>query len=206
KSGCNDASRALLENGVEHGLDGGLIRRIERARGFVKNQNSWIFQESLCNGQPLAFAVGKPVSTVPNNALIAARQRCDGLVNLGQPCRDFNVAFRCVRPSISHIVQYAGVKQIRLLRHQANMGAKGFELDVPEIVTVDQYPAGAWIVDAKQQACQRALAAPEGPTIPTRFPGRIEKQISRITGWSSDMNKDTCSKSILPSTCDNGTA
>src|SRR5215831_14794519 len=98
------------------------------------------------------------LSTVPNNALIAARQRRDGLVNLGQPCRDFNVAFRCVRPSISHIVQYAGVKQIRLLRHQANVGAKGFELDVPEIVAVDQYPAGGWIVDAKQQACQRALA------------------------------------------------
>jgi hypothetical protein len=33
-------------------------------------------------------------------------------------------------------------------------------LDVPQIVAVDQYPPGGWIVNAKQQACQRALAGP----------------------------------------------
>src|SRR3954470_4919323 len=94
-----------------------------------------------------------------NRRLVAFGKLVDEIVDLGKlACLDYLGEAGIGLGEEQVLVDRSG-KKPRLLRHHAKLQAQFVAREVPRIVTVDADGAARRIVEAEEQATQRALAA-----------------------------------------------
>jgi hypothetical protein len=86
----DNQGRPALAQAREGLLDDQLRIGIERAGGFVENQDARVLENRAGDRQPLTFPSRKPVAALPDDRVVAAGERSDDLVNLRLPRGSFD--------------------------------------------------------------------------------------------------------------------
>ena len=144
-------------------LDGGFHFRIQRAGGFVEQQNRGIFQHHAGDGDALTLAAGKFYTTLADVGVIAGttfgigklRDKVGGFGTLGSL---YHFLFTRIGAAVHDVVAYRTVQQAGVLGDQTDLRAQAFLGDVVDVLAVDADVAALRFVKTQQQVHQSGLA------------------------------------------------
>src|SRR6185369_5602094 len=80
----DDEARSRVHRGFERLLDDGLALRVERARGFVEDEDLRIFQERACDRDALPLASREVHAALAEARVVAAFELRDELVGVSR--------------------------------------------------------------------------------------------------------------------------
>ncbi len=125
------------ETSLQRALDFPLGAGVERAGGFVQQQDRRVLEDGAGDGDALLFAAGKLQAALAHHGVIALRQLDDEFVDLGQPRRFLDLGIAGADPAIGDVVADRVVEQHRVLRNDADGGAQARLRDVADVLPVD---------------------------------------------------------------------
>ena len=108
----------------ERFLNEPLALRIERAGGFIQDEDDGILQDGPGNGDALTLAAGELDAAVADQGGVAFRERYDEVVRVGLARGLFDLLRRRVRFSVGDVLRDAAAKQQHFLRHHGHLAAK----------------------------------------------------------------------------------
>src|SRR6185295_10245057 len=126
-----------LAQASERLLDDQFRIGIERARGFVEDQDAWILENRARDRQPLTFPSRKPVAALPDDRVVAIGKRGDDLVNLSLAGGSLDLDAGGRRLSIAQILEDTCVEEERILRNDGDVGAQRLFGDALQAHAVD---------------------------------------------------------------------
>ena len=114
---------------VQAFLNGGFHFGIQRAGGFVQQQDGCVFQHHAGDGDTLALAAGKLHAAfadvrVITRAAFCVRQVGDKVGGFGAQSSLHHFFFGSFGAAVDNIVAHGAVQQAGVLRHQADLGAQ----------------------------------------------------------------------------------
>ena len=126
---------------VEAFLNRGFHFGIQRAGGFVEQQNRRVFQHDAGDGNSLALAAREFHTAFADVRVVAAPPF--GIGKVGDEVGGFG-AFgglhhffvRRVRAAVDDVVAHGAVQQAGILRHQSDLGAQAFLGNVADVLAV----------------------------------------------------------------------
>src|SRR5215469_7517089 len=117
----NDEGRAILNEGNQPALDKRFGFRVEGTRRFIENEQARVSQDGTRNRNPLTLAPGQLYPSFPNNRLVSFWQALGKLVDACSDARPSPLLLCCRRAAEENIIADAAVKEIRLLKHDAEL-------------------------------------------------------------------------------------
>ena len=174
----DDEGGAAFHDFVERQIDALLGHRIERAGGFVEDQDRRVLEQRAGDGEPLPLAAGEQPAALADRRLQAAVVAVDEFERLraGRGVADFGVGG--VRLADAQVFRDRAVEQQRLLEHDADIAAQPDQPEIADIGAVDRDGARLRIERAIEQRQRRRLAAAGRPDQRDAVAGqRLEGQI-----------------------------
>src|SRR5438876_7565423 len=155
----DDQHGAAAHQSFDRGKNRRLRLGVDRARGFVQNQDRAVLQEGPGKGDALALAARKLDTALANLRVVATREPDDEIVGVRRLRRgndrvvaDYSVA------AVRDVLGDAGRKQHRILQHHGELPAKVLQFVIAEVDAVEQDGTGRRVVEPHEQVHQRALA------------------------------------------------
>ena len=150
---------------LEFALDRLLGASIKRRGGFVENQDGGVLQDRSSDRHALFFAARKLQAALADDSAVTIGRARDEVMDVGRArrCLDARLAIGQIEhlgSAVSDVVADAVVEQHGVLRHDADRAAQAVLRDAADVLAVDGDAAGVHIVEAEQQARERALARP----------------------------------------------
>ena len=144
---------------LNHGLD----FAVERAGGFVEQQDRRVLEHDPRDGDALALAAGELHPALADVGVVAATalgvgEAFDELVRLGAPGGRDHVVLGRVRAAIDDVVADRAVQQRGVLRDHPDLRAQAVLLHGGDVLPVDADHALFDVVEAQQQVDHGALA------------------------------------------------
>ena len=149
----------------------GLGLRVERAGGFVQDEDRGILQKRARDGEPLPLATGEGPATLAQHGFVALRQTDDEIVGIGGASRRFDLGTGRFGAAKSDVICDRKRKKERLLQDQPYLCAEAFEPDVPEVASIQEHPAFPRIEKAGDEVDQGALPCAGRPDDGERLAG-----------------------------------
>ena len=136
-------------------MNGGFDFGVERAGGFVKQQNRRVFKHDAGDGDALALAAGKFHAAFADVCVITAP--AFGVGKVGDEVGGFG-AFGggnhfgvCgIGAAVDNVVAYGAVQQRGILRYQTDLGAQAFLGHAVHVLAVDRNRAALRFVKAQE--------------------------------------------------------
>lgn len=153
---------AALHGGLQCRLHHALAFRVQRAGGFVQQQQWRVFQHGTCNRNALALPARQAHAALTKEGVVALGQGVDEVMRKGSFCSSFGLFIRRAGFAVADVLQRAGRENHRVLRHDADTMAQVFKRHVRGAYAVEFDAAGSRVVKAQQQLEHRAFAGAAG--------------------------------------------
>ena len=141
---------------VEAFLDGGFDFGVERAGGFVEQQNRRVFEHDAGDGDALALAAGEFHAAFANVGIITAPPF--GIGKVGDEIGGFGAfgggnhfGVGGVGAAVNDVVAHGTVQQRGVLRDQTDLGAQAFLGYAVDVLPVNRNRAALRFVEAQKQ-------------------------------------------------------
>ena len=139
-------------------LDDGFALVVERAGGFVKNQDARAAKQRARDRDALALPARQARALFAHQRVVALGQLRDELVRTGQLRRLHHLLDGGCRVGDGDVFAHAALEQPVVLQHHADLSAQLRGIDQGDVDAVDQHPALLGCVQSLHQPRQRALA------------------------------------------------
>ena len=155
--------RLAFHQPVQAVLDSRFHLAVERAGGFVEQQDRRVFQHHAGDGHALALTTAE-LDAALSHVGVEARaafwvgQARDELVGLGTLGGALHLGVAGVGPAVGDVVAHRAVQQRGVLRDHADGTAQALLRHAGDVLAVDQHPAALDVVQAQQQIDHGALA------------------------------------------------
>ena len=199
----DDEGGAALHELVEAGLDHGLRFGVERAGGFVENEDARLGKKGAGDGEALALAAGELDAALADDGVVGFREALGELIDAGGAAGKEKLLFGGVGAGEEDVLADGAVEEERVLQDDAELRAEGVEVDVRKVDTVDEDAAAGGRVEGAEEAddgglagaggadergdgaglCVEADAMQDGLALARRRNGRA--QSGRCPGWAA---------------------
>ena len=149
--------RAVLRDPLEFRLDRLLRLRVERGRGLVEDQDARILEHGARDRDPLLFAARELEAALAHRRFIALRRADDELVDLRQLRGGDDIVVRRAGAAVGDVVFDRVVEEHGILRDDADRRAHAVLAHRADVAPVDRDAPAGDVVEAEQEARQRAL-------------------------------------------------
>ena len=139
-------------------LDQVLALAVERAGGFVQDQDARVAQERARDGDALALPAGELGAALAEQRVVALGQLHDELLGVRGACYPAQRFVAGVGPAVQDVVAHAAREQHGVLGDDADLAAQRPQGHVAQIVAVDRDAPGVGIEEARDELNQRRLA------------------------------------------------
>src|SRR5262249_25900051 len=133
------------------------------AGGLVRQEDARVLENGACDRHALALTAAQAGAALADDRVVALGQAGDKRVSVGRLCRGDDLLLSRIEPAVANILAHRAAEQDRLLRHQADLRAQTLLRHAAHVVAIDQQRAGRWVVKARDEVDQRALARAAGP-------------------------------------------
>ncbi len=154
----DEEDRACAAHGFDRGLHGGLGSRVERARGFVEDEDRGVGEHGARNRQALSLAAGEAQAELADFRVVALGEFRDEVVGGSRPRRRLDFRVAGVPPAVSDVLANRDVEEEGFLGHDGDPVEKGVARVVPEVDAVDLDRAPGGVVEAQEQVDQGRLS------------------------------------------------
>jgi len=151
--------RAANHQAIQRVLHDTLALRVKRARRLVQKKDLRVLHDGAGNRNALLLTARKLDAALAEHRVVALGQSLDERVGVRRAGRLLDLLHARVRATVRNVVSHAHVEQHGLLGHQANLRAHVLQVEVAHILSVDQDLATKDVVEALDEADDRALAA-----------------------------------------------
>ena len=142
------ADHELVEAGLNHGLGLG----IERAGGFVEDEDAGLGEQGAGDGEALALAAGELDATLADDGVVGLREAQGELVDAGRGAGADELVFGGIGAGEEDVLTDGAVEEEGVLKDDAELGAIAVEVDCGEVFAVDGDTAGGGVVEGADQA------------------------------------------------------
>ena len=154
----DDDGGATDHRGFERALHQALGFGVERAGGFVQQQQRRILEQGARDRDALALAARQAHPALAQERGIALRQALDEIVGGGHLRRGDHLVVAGVRAAVADVFHGVEREDHGILRHDADRAAQRLQRQVTHVHAVEADAAGLRIVEAQQQLEQGGLA------------------------------------------------
>ena len=158
----DDEGGAVGHGGFQRGLHQALALGVQRAGGFIEQQQRRVLQHGAGDADALALAAGDAHAALAQKGLVALRQRGDEVVGVGGLGGGDDVGIRRIGPAVANVVQRVGREDGAVLRHDADAPAQAVQRRGGDVDAVELHLPGLHVVVAQQQLEHGALARAAG--------------------------------------------
>ena len=148
---------------VERILHDLLAFRIECGGRFVKDEDLRILQDRSCDGDALALTAGEDEAAIADLGIDAARQTLNEFLCIRGANGIPDLFIRRIQTTVEDIFFDGGIEEERILRHEADVVAKGADRHIPDVDAVDADGSACHIIEARKQVGNGGLAGAGGP-------------------------------------------
>ena len=117
---CYHDRRAAGHCGFQRSLHHSLALCIQRAGRFVQQQQRRIFQYGARDGDALPLTARQPHAALAKEGFVAFRQGSQKVMREGGTRSSMNFVGGGIGPAVANVLEGAGRKDHRVLRHQAD--------------------------------------------------------------------------------------
>ena len=146
---------------------------------FVEQQDTGIFQHGARDRHPLALATGQLKSTLSHHRLVPIWQAHDELVDVGQPCSFLDFGRARGGTSVADVVVQSVIKQHRVLRDDADGGAKSCLGDISNVLTIDRDAAFINLIKSIEKPTHRRFPGPGLTDKGDAFSRRLDDYVAK---------------------------
>ena len=132
-------------------LDPALALVVERARGFIQNQDGRVFEEHARDRDALFLSAGQARAALPDKGVIAVRQALDKVMDIGLLGRVYILLQAGAGLAGGDIFPDGAAKQVYVLLHNTDLAAQAFQCHATHIMPIDGHPAACHVIKARQQ-------------------------------------------------------
>lgn len=168
----DDDHRAVGGEASQGALDGGLGLVVHGGGGLVEDHDRGVLEDRAGQGDPLPLSAGERGTAFTDQGVVAVRQRRDEGVGLGHGSGPEHFLVRGCEAAVADVVRDAAVEEERVLGDEADGVAQAVPPQVPNVLSVDQYPPGLGVLESHQQSGDRRLAGAGGAHQGGHLPGR----------------------------------
>ena len=133
---------------------------VERAGGFVEDQDGRVLEQGAGDRDPLFLAARKLQPALADLGFVTLGKRGDEAVDRCTARRSLDLGLPCAIASVADVVPDAVVEQHGVLRDDPDRRAEAFLSDVADVLPVDQDPAALGVVEAVEQPGEGRFASP----------------------------------------------
>ena len=195
----DDEGGAPLHGLFERGLHSPFALRVERAGGFVQQQQRGVLQNGAGDADALALSAGQAHAAFAQIGVVALRQFADESVRLCRAGGLDHLVVGGLGPAVADVVHRAGGKDDGVLRHQPDAPAQFGQTGVIGAHAVDAHRAVLRVIEAQQQLQHRGLARAAGTDEGDGFAGLhaqrkiVQRRLLRARGvGEADMGELHC--------------
>src|SRR5262249_45606930 len=158
-----ETTERLLNVPLRHG--------VQRARGFIEQQNGRLPHQRARQGQTLLLSAGDRRAPIDERRVVTERHRHDVIVDTSELRRldDRIERQRGIRGRAG--LPDGGTDRSEVLVHDAELLAHGAQVELAEIDAIVEDASGGWLVQAQQQVRQSrfagARASDDGDELPS---------------------------------------
>jgi hypothetical protein len=175
--GDGERGAACLEP-LDGGLDQTFTLGIQRAGGFVENQNLRIGDDGAGDGKPLALAARQAGAALADRSVIPLGQGGNELVRVGL-LRRFNDFIACgLRSAVREVFRDRAVEKKRVLRNNPQQPAVAVQADSFGRNAIQTDFAGRRAVNRATRSAMVVFPAPLAPTRATVAPAGTDSEKS----------------------------
>src|SRR5713226_6904721 len=131
---------------------------VESGRRLVEDKNRCVTNDGAGDSDPLPLASRKSEAPLPYHGVVALWHSGNELVGVGELRSFFDLFLGRAGPSVGDVVAYRSTEQYRVLKHEPDLAAKGMQLEVTHVDTVDSHRAGSWVVKPRNKAHDRRFS------------------------------------------------
>src|SRR6266700_2337776 len=126
---------------------------VERTGRLVKDQQAWIAQQGPCNGNTLTLSTRKLHSALADQRVVPLRQVLDKFARIGCSRHCFDLSLGRRQSPVDNIFANSSTEEDRLLEHDADLVAPAFQLDMPDITSVNGDAPTLDVKKARNHVC-----------------------------------------------------
>src|SRR5215831_4933570 len=146
---------------ARQGFNHELLRfRVECRRGFVEDENRAVADQGAGNPDTLTLPAGKCFASFANHRVVSEWQLRDKFIRIGRFRRGNDVVSSGAAPAVGDVVGDGAAEEHGLLQHVGDSGAEALKRVVADVGAVDRDFARSRIVEPRNEADHRGLAAP----------------------------------------------
>ena len=137
---------------AQAGLDHGFGFGVERAGGFVEDEDARLGQQGAGDGQPLALAAGELDAALADDGVVGFGEALGELVDAGGAAGKEKLLLGGVGAREHDVLADGAVEEKRLLKHDAELRAVGVQVDMRKVDIIHQNAAPGRRVEGADQA------------------------------------------------------
>ena len=169
----SDGNHRLAGHRFAHGgLNDVLAVTVERAGGFIQQQNRRILENRPRDRDALPLPAGELDAALAHHGVVAMIELDDELVRMGPPRRQLDFLISRARPAVPDVLEKTAMKQVRVLRDERYGSPEALLSDLTNVLAVDADGAFVHIVHAQQQAHEGGFAGAARPHEADALPRR----------------------------------
>ncbi|CAA9321894.1 MAG: hypothetical protein AVDCRST_MAG40-1504, partial [uncultured Gemmatimonadaceae bacterium] len=155
--------RPPLHEPLERGEDDGLRARVDRGGRLVEDEDRRVLEEGAGHRDALALAARQARPALAEEGVVALGQGGDEVVRVRGARGLLHLEVRGLQAAVADVVADGAREQEGLLVDDADLRPQAVEGQVAHVAAVEQHAAAGGVVEARQEAEQRALARPRRP-------------------------------------------
>ncbi len=167
----DDQGGAAFHQALQGLLDGAFALGVERAGGFIEQQDRGILEQRPSDRDALFLATRQTGTALAEVGAIAIRKFGQEVVRFGAAGGGEHVLIAGAESAVADVVQGIGAEQHRILGHQGDRRTQVGRVECGQVEVIDQNPSGLRVVEAQQQLQDGALAGTRGADQGDRFAG-----------------------------------
>src|SRR5262249_32070734 len=162
----------VLHEVFEGLLDGLLGDRVEAGGRFIEYQDGGVLDDDARYRNPLALPSGEFHTPLAHQRGVLILDPGDELVSMGLARRIDHLRIAGLEPPVADVLEQTAMKEVRILRYQAQLRVQRVLRHAADIVAVDQDLPALRVVQAQDQADEGGLPGPGEPDQAYTLPGR----------------------------------
>ena len=155
-------SRAAFHQFVQRGLHGAFGFGVERAGGFVEDENRRVLQNRAGDGEPLALAAGERHAFFADDGVKTVRLFHDEIVGVGMARGGDDFIARCTGPAQFDVPADGVVEQDGFLGDDGDLISQIARGDAADVHAADADDAPLRVIKSQEQIGERGFAGAAG--------------------------------------------
>ena len=148
---------------VERILHDLLAFRIECGGRFVQDEDLRILQDRSCDGDALTLTAGEDEAAIADLGIDATRQTLNEFLCIRGANGIPDLFIRRIQATVEDIFFDGGIEKECILRHEADVVAKGADRHISDVDAVDADGSACHIIEPRKQVGNGGLAGAGGP-------------------------------------------